>query len=457
MTQETESLPRPTLPAPRALDPATVALHEAVDRNIRRSGRGYLTPEGESVVVDLLGSARMLQWQERKSAATFLGSFCWSELPQVYGRYGGESARELVGRVKELEAAAAAVVTDSGMSAAAVLLDSLLEPGDHAIVARSLYNKSKAYLAWLEKRMGIEVTLLSDGELEASLDFVTERTRVLLVEIFTNPLMRAFDPAKLAEAAREGRRRSPRLRLVIDDTIVTPWGVRAPLLAQGADFVIASGTKALDGRDRNLWGYVASNRIDELNACMDLLAMRGGILDERRCGSILGNLERARRHFEQRCRGASEIARFLAAHEGVSEVFHPSLPDHPDRETVDRCFSQPGSMVSFRLSSADDGETRRFCDVLAMTGLVRYALSFDGLVSKVNHHRTVSEHFTAEAEVARLGVDRLVRFAMGLEAPGDVIASLDWALRSFRRISEGEIAAWQRDRARVLGLAQEEG
>ncbi|HJS73494.1 MAG TPA: PLP-dependent transferase [Vicinamibacteria bacterium] len=456
MTQETESLLRSAPPVRGAMDPSTVALHEAVDENIRRSGRGYLRPEGESVAVDLLGSARMLKWQERKSAATFLGSFCWSELPQVYGRYGGESARDLVARVRALEEASAAVVTDSGMSAAALLLDSLLEPGDHAIVARSLYNKSKAYLAWLEKRMGIEVTLLSDVEWEAALEHVTERTRIVLVEIFTNPLMRAFDPEKLAAAAHEGRKRSPRLRLVVDDTIVTPWGVHTPLLAQGADFVIASGTKALDGRDRNLWGYVAANRIDELNACMDLLAMRGGILDEVRCRSVLSGLDGARRNFEDRCRGASEVARFLAGHAAVSEVFHPSLPDHPDRETVDRCFSQPGSLVSFRLSGADDEAARHFCDVLAMTGLVRYALSFDGLVSKVNHHRTVSEYFTAEAEVERLGVDRLVRFAMGIEAPADVIASLDWALRSYGRISDEEVAAWRRDRARSLGLTEEE-
>ncbi len=88
-----------------------------------------------------------------------------------------------------------------------------------------------------------------------------------------------------------------------------------------------------------------------------------------------------------------------------------------------------------------------------MTEIVRYALSFDGLVSKVNHHRSVSEHFTAAAEVERLGVDRLVRFAMGLEAPQDVIASLDWALSSYRRITEVEVSTWQRDRARSLGIA----
>jgi cystathionine beta-lyase/cystathionine gamma-synthase len=437
------------------MEAATVELHEAIDANIRRLGWGYLSPEGESVIADLMGSARMVDWQEQKAAATFLSSFCWSELPQVYGRYGGRCSAELVRQVKELESAEAAVVTDSGMAAAAVLFDALLEPGDHVIAARGVYNKTRACLAWLSRRLGIAVSRIDDEEIDGLPDLISERTRIVMAEIFTNPLLRASDPVRLASLAREGRKRSPRLRLVVDDTIVSPWGVRAPLLEAGVDFVIASGTKALDGRDRNMWGYVASNRVDEMNACMDILAMRGGSLDEMRSRAVLSGLDQARRRFESRCRGAREVASFLDRHPAIAAVHHPSLASHPDREIVERCYSLPGSLVSFRLANAGDPATRHFCDVLAMTGVVRYALSFDGLVSKVNHHRTVSEYFTAEAEVERLGVDRLVRFAMGLEAPRDVIACLDWALGEHPRISDEEVLAWQRDRARKLGIIHE--
>jgi cystathionine beta-lyase/cystathionine gamma-synthase len=435
--------------------PSTARLHESIDRNIRRRGRSYVTPTGTSVAMDLRGSAEMVKWQERKSAATLLGALCWSELPPVYGRYGGDSSRELVARVKALEGAEGAIVTDSGMTAAAVLFDALLEAGDHAVVARSVYNKTKAHLAWLEKRMGLRFTLVGDG-IEAIASALSERTRLILVEVYTNPLMKALDPVRLGSLAEDARKRSPGLRLVVDDTIVTPWGVHTPFIAQGVDFVVGSGTKALDGRDRNLWGYVASNRIEELNACMDILAMRGGILDEKRSRSVLSGLDRARQRFARRCRGASAIARFLDTHPAIAEVFHPSLSGHPDREIVDRFYSLPGSLLSFRLSGADDAGTRHFCDVLAMTGVVRYALSFDGLASKVNHHRTVSEYFTPEAEVERLGVARLVRFATGLEAPRDLVSCLDWALSRYRRISETDVLKWQRDRARNLGLTEEE-
>lgn len=456
MTEEIESRRAAKPPPPSGMHKATVELHQSIDRNIRRRHRPYLSGDGESVAADLLGSRSVERWQERKSAATFLSELCWSELPLLYGRYGGESVRELVRRVAALERAKAAVVVDSGMGAAAVLFDALLEPGDHVVAARGIYNKTKTCLGWLEKRIGIRVALVDDDEIHGLFDRITENTRLVMVEIFTNPRLRAFDPEKLASAARRGRERSPRLRLVVDDTLVTPWGLRTPLLELGVDFVIASGTKALDGRDRNLWGYVASNHVDVLNACMDILAMRGGALDERRASSVLSGLSRARKSFERRCRSASEVARFLEVHPAIAEVHYPSLPAHPDREIVDRWYSLPGSMVSFRLRGADEERTRHFGDVLAMTEIVRYALSFDGLASRVNHHRTVSEYFTAEAEVRRLGVDRLVRFAMGLEAPEDVIACLDWALTGYREISAADVRAWQRGRAEALGIDYQE-
>ena len=85
-------------------------------------------------------------------------------------------------------------------------------------------------------------------------------------------------------------------------------------------------------------------------------------------------------------------------------------------------------MVSLRLRDADEDATRHFCDVLAMTEVPRYALSFDGLATKINHHRSVSEYFTAEAEVRRIGVDRLVRLGIGVEHERDLAACLNWAL-----------------------------
>ena len=133
-------------------------------------------------------------------------------------------------------------------------------------------------------------------------------------------------------------------------------------------------------------------------------------------------------------------------------MFHPSLPTHPDAEAISRQYLRPGSLLSFRVAGADESRTRHVADVLATSTIVRYALSFDGLATKVNHHKTVSEYFTPESELRRNGFDRLIRLAVGLEDPDDLIAVLNWTLHHADEVAEAEVAAWQSERRRELGL-----
>jgi cystathionine beta-lyase/cystathionine gamma-synthase len=180
--------------------------------------------------------------------------------------------------------------------------------------------------------------------------------------------------------------------------------------------------------------------------------MRGGIADWRRATAILAGLDQAEPRFRRRCATARAVTAFLAAHPLVEAVFHPTAPGHPDAAVIATHYTEPGSIVSLRLRDADEAQTRHFCDVLAMCGVLRYALSFDGLATKLNHHRSVSEYFTAEEEVRRIGVDRLVRMGIGVEHPDDLIACLNWALWHRHEITSAEIAAWQAERAGALGL-----
>ena len=112
-------------------------------------------------------------------------------------------------------------------------------------------------------------------------------------------------------------------------------------------------------------------------------------------------------------------------------------------------------MISFRVRDAGEDATRHVCDVLAMTGVPRYALSFDGLATKINHHRSVSEYFTAEGEVLRIGVDRLIRLGIGVEAADDLIGCLNWALWRAPQVSPAEVTEWRRRRRAELNLPQE--
>jgi cystathionine gamma-synthase len=180
------------------------------------------------------------------------------------------------------------------------------------------------------------------------------------------------------------------------------------------------------------------------------MAMRGGILDWRRAEAIVAGLDDAGPAHARRSATASRVAAFLASHPKVSEVFHPSLPTHPDAAAIAAQYERHGSLLSFRVHGADEAMTRHVADVLATTTIVRYALSFDGLVTKVNHHQTVSEYFTPAPELRRSGFDRLIRLAVGGEDADDLIAALNWTLHHFDRVSSADVERWQAERVASL-------
>jgi cystathionine beta-lyase/cystathionine gamma-synthase len=433
-------------PPYEAMGEATRRLHDALDAHARRTGIPYLHPDEPTVQLDLYGSARTIAWQEGKAAFLFDSEGCWSELPHLYARYGTTATTQLIKRMKEIEHAGCALVCDSGMQATALVFDALMRPGSHAILMRQIYNKSRSYMHWLAERVGGSVTIVDDGEFETLRKAITPATTVVFSETFTNPLVRAQDLAAWKAVLREARRSAPNLRWVMDSTIATPWAFRQPLLEQGVDVVVAAGTKAMGGTDRDLWGYIATNDSQLANSMMDLLAMRGGILDWRRATAILSTLDQSDAMHARRSATATRIAEFLAAHPKVIEVFHPSLPMHRDADAIARHYVRHGSLLSFRVQGADEAQTRHYADVLATCIIVRYALSFDGLATKVNHHQTVSEYFTRPAELARNGFDRLIRLAVGIEDADDIIAALNWTLHHGHEVSKADIEAWQRDR-----------
>jgi cystathionine beta-lyase/cystathionine gamma-synthase len=274
----------------------------------------------------------------------------------------------------------------------------------------------------------------------------------VFAETFTNPLVRAQDFDQLRQVIDDARTHAPGLRFVLDTTIASPWAFKTPPLANGVDIVVAAGTKSLGGNDRDLWGYLATNDSQFANSVMDLMAMRGGILDWRRATAILAWFDEASDAHARRSRSAAKIAAFLAAHPRVSEVFHPSLPTHVDAAAIAKHYTRPGSLLSFRVAGADEARSRHLGDVLATCVVVRYALSFDGLATKVNHHRTVSEYFTAPEQLKRNGFDRLIRLAVGMEDPDDVIAALNWTLHHGDALPADAIIAWQKDRRQSLGV-----
>lgn len=438
-----------------AMGETTRQLHDAIDAHTRQARIPYLHPDEPTVQLDLFGSGRTIAWQEGKAEFLFASSGCWSELPHLYARYGTTATRGLIDKIKKIEHAGCALVCDCGMQATALVFDLLIRSGAHAVLMRQVYNKTKTYLRQLAEKVGGSVTIVDDGDFEALRKAITPATVLVFSETFTNPLVRAQDLHQMADIVRTGRMIAPDLRWIMDSTIATPWAFHRPLLEQGVDIVVAAGTKAMSGTDRDLWGYIATNDSQVANGIMDLMALRGGILDWRRATAILSKIDEAEQTHAKRSETATRIAAFLAQHPRVSEVFHPSLPNHPDAEAIAKQYVRHGSLLSFRVKNANEEQTRHYADVLATHIIVRYALSFDGLVTKVNHHKTVSEYFTIPAELARNGFDRLIRLAVGLEDPNDLIAALNWTLHHAHTVTPRDIEVWQRERLVHLGLQNE--
>ena len=410
----------PAEPPTRAqMSAATRELHDSVDSNAP-----WLHPERRTIQRDLFGSAEVVAWQEAKVGFMLRGDGAWSELPHLYARYGTPGTAELIVKLRELEGASCGMVVDCGMQAVALVADQLVQRGVHGIVMRQVYNKTRTFFEASAKRVGATITLVDDGDHAAIAAALTPQTGFIFAETFTNPLVRAQDIAALVALVR----RVPGCRLVIDSTIATPWAFATPLLARGVDIVVGSLTKALGGQDTALGGYIATNDAELANQIMDTIAMRGGILDDERARRVTWNLAAAKDHHAQRCATAATVAAFLARHPRIESVFHPSLASHPDAAVIARDYARTGSLLSFRVVGVDELGHRAIADTLVATGIPRFALSFDGLVTKVNHHRTVSEYFTPQDTVERLGIERLIRIGIGLEDADDLIACLNWAL-----------------------------
>lgn len=405
-------------PPREAMAPATRELHDAVDRNAP-----WLHPSRRTLQRDLRSSDGVAAWQEGKARFVAARDGAWSELPHLYARYGTEGTSALIRELRALEHARCAIVTDCGMQAVALVIDTLLAPGAHAVVMRQVYNKTRAFFEASARRVGATIAFVDDGDLPALAAALRPDTRLIFAETFTNPLGRAQDIPALVELAR-----GTGARLVIDSTIATPWAMKTPLLERGVAVVVGSLTKALGGQDAALGGYLATNDAQLANQVMDTIAMRGGILDDDRARRVVEHLPEAERAHARRCATAARVAAFLAAHPRVERVFHPSLPDHPDAAVIARDYLRTGSLLAFRVAGVDEAGHRRLADALVSCGVPRFALSFDGIVTKVNHHRTVSEYFTPAELVARLGIDRLIRLGIGLEEPDDLIACLNWTL-----------------------------
>lgn len=342
-----------------------------------------------------------------------------SEREVLYARYGNTPNQLQVARkYAMLEGAEAAVALASGMAATALAHLAVLRPGDHLIASQWLYGGTRRFLDTELGRFDIAVTYVDPDQPRAWRRSVRKTTRAIFFETPTNPLMRVIDPAPIAQIARESG-----LALLIDATFASPVNFRP--MEHGADAVITSGTKYLNGHSDVTAGLVAGTQsyIDEV---LQLARVWGSILDPHAAWMLDRGLKTLELRVERQNANGLAVAEWASAHPRVAAVHYPGLPSHPDHEAAARLLDGYGGMVGLVLP----GGTTMVERFLRRLRVIAHAPSLAGVESLISEPRLTSHAGLTPAQRTAAGIpDGFVRLSCGIENAEDLIADLDQAMQ----------------------------
>lgn len=390
---------------------------ERLGTRIVRTGRSVPEGAGAPVVPPLVQSVAF----DHPSASEQDEVFANERPGYVYGRYGTPTTAALEGALAEIEGAEGAVCFASGMAAIhAYLTGCALRDGGSLVAQEDCYGQVRALLERLRREQGASVAFVDPTDTDAvraALD--AGPTSVLYVESISNPLLRVTDVAALVELAH-----ARGATLAVDATFASP--VLARPLEQGADVVIHSLTKYVNGHG-DVMGGVVAGPADVTREMRDRSILDGGYLPPHEAWLILRGLRTLELRVRRQSESALAVARHLEGHPKVARVHYPGLPSHAQHETAARQFGGLyGGVVSFVLRADTKDAAFRFLDSLE---LVASATTLGDLYSEVLYPAISSHRRIDPAERRRLGItDGFVRLSVGIEDPDDLIADLDRAL-----------------------------
>lgn len=336
----------------------------------------------------------------------------------VYSRYGNPTIAMFERRIALLEGAAAARATASGMAAVFGALLSQLEAGNRVVASRALFSSCLYIVNDLLPRYGIKTTLVDGTDLDQWRDALKPGAACVFVETPSNPTLEIIDLEAVSALAHAAG-----ARVIVDNVFATPL-LQHPL-NHGADVVVYSATKHIDGQGRSLGGVLLADEafIDQI--ATPFLRHTGPALSPFNAWLLLKGLETLELRVTRMVENAGKVADFLAGHPGVTRVLYPTRPDHPQHELAKRQMSAGGSVVAFEIAGECAGAFR-FLDRLA---LIDISNNLGDSKSLITHPATTTHQRLTVEERARLGIsDGLVRLSVGLEDAVDVIADLDQAL-----------------------------
>jgi O-succinylhomoserine sulfhydrylase len=337
----------------------------------------------------------------------------------VYSRYANPTNTMFETRMALLEGAEAARGTASGMAAVTSALMCCLQAGDHVVAARAMFGACRLVIQQILPRFGIASTLVDGRDLSAWRGAVRANTRVLFCESPANPMLELVDLAGVAEIAKDAG-----AYFMADNVFATP--VLQKPLAHGADAVIYSATKHIDGQGRCLGGVICASTAFVESHLRDFLRNTGPVLSAFNAWLLLKGLETLPLRIARASASAAKIADFLAGCPQVERVFYPGRADHPQREIAAKQMAGGGPLVAFRLN-ADKAAAFRFMNALK---LIKISNNLGDTKSLIAHPATTTHHRLSDEAKAELGITpATVRLSVGLEHADDLIADLDRALQ----------------------------
>ena len=388
----------------RADDPLHGA---ALDTLAVRAGQ-VRSAEGEHSEALYLTSSYVFS-SAAEAAARFSGELDGN----VYSRYTNPSVRTFEQRIAALEGAEQAVATASGMAAILSTCMALLRAGDHLVCSRSVFGTTTVLLNKFLAKFGVETSFVELTDLDAWRQAIGPRTRLLLLETPSNPLCEIADLAALSDLAR-----SRGVLLAVDNCFCTP-ALQRPL-EWGADIVIHSATKYLDGQGRCLGGVVLG-RAELMAEVLGFLRSAGPTMSPFNAWVFTKGLETLRLRMEAHSAAALALAHWLDAHPAVERVFHAGLPDHPGHELARRQQRAFGGVLSFRVRGGREQAWR----VIDATRILSLTANLGDAKSTIVHPATTTHGRLDDTEKARSGItENLIRVAVGLEDLDDIRSDL---------------------------------
>ena len=352
-----------------------------------------------------------------ESAAHAAARFSGEEEGNVYSRFTNPTVSMFQARLAALEGAEACVATASGMSAILSLVMGLCSAGDHIVASTSLFGATQQLFGTILPRFGVQTTFVSQTDVSAWDAAIRPETRLFFLETPSNPLTELADiPALVAVAKARG------IRVAVDNCFCTPVLQRP--LELGADLVVHSATKYIDGQGRVLGGAVAGAKvlIDEV---LKFLRTAGPTLSAFNAWVLLKGLETLRLRVDAQSANALELARWLESHPKVARVYYPGLPSHPQYLLAQRQQSAGGAIVSFEVK----GGRQEAWTVVDHCRLLSITANLGDTKTTLTHPASTTHgRITAEQRAASGITEGLLRVAVGLEAVSDLKSDLECGL-----------------------------